>query len=72
MDGKESSATEEQPCIGPSDFDVLNIVGKGFFGKVVRARKKDNGRIYAMKVRSYNSIHIRLRRSQFIPGSSSS
>lgn len=36
-----------------SDFDLLKIVGKGAFGKVMLVRKKasqDEGKIYAMKV----------------------
>lgn len=36
--------------VGVEDFDLLNLVGKGSFGKVMQVRKKDNGKIYAMKV----------------------
>lgn len=36
--------------IGVKDFTLLKVVGKGSFGKVMMVRKKDNGRIYAMKV----------------------
>jgi len=32
------------------DFQLLKVVGKGSFGKVMQVRKKDNGKIYAMKV----------------------
>ncbi|KAJ3060640.1 hypothetical protein HK102_009415, partial [Quaeritorhiza haematococci] len=32
------------------DFELLKVVGKGSFGKVLQVRKKDTGRIYAMKV----------------------
>jgi serum/glucocorticoid-regulated kinase 2 len=32
------------------DFVLLKTVGKGSFGKVVQVRKKDDGKIYAMKV----------------------
>lgn len=31
------------------DFDLLSVIGKGSFGKVLQVRKKDTGRIYAMK-----------------------
>ncbi len=32
------------------DFLLLKVLGKGSFGKVMQVRKKDNGRVYAMKV----------------------
>ncbi|KJE95183.1 AGC/AKT protein kinase, variant [Capsaspora owczarzaki ATCC 30864] len=32
------------------DFDLLKVLGKGSFGKVMQVRKKDTGRIYAMKI----------------------
>jgi len=38
------------------DFDLLNVVGKGSFGKVMQVRKKDSGKIYAMKVLSKKTI----------------
>lgn len=49
------SCKKEQPKapaekVGVEDFDLLNLVGKGSFGKVMQVRKKDNGKIYAMKV----------------------
>ncbi|EWC47202.1 hypothetical protein DRE_03321 [Drechslerella stenobrocha 248] len=31
------------------DFDLLKLVGKGSFGKVMQVRKKDTSRIYALK-----------------------
>jgi tRNA A-37 threonylcarbamoyl transferase component Bud32 len=45
------SELEETLCVG--DFDLLKVVGKGAFGKVMLVRKKANkgaGQIYAMKV----------------------
>lgn len=32
-----------------NDFELLKVVGKGSFGKVMQVRKKDTGRIYALK-----------------------
>lgn len=32
------------------DFELMVVVGKGSFGKVMQVRKKDTGKIYAMKV----------------------
>eukprot|EP00456_Euglypha_rotunda_P056226 TRINITY_DN4612_c0_g1_i13.p1 TRINITY_DN4612_c0_g1~~TRINITY_DN4612_c0_g1_i13.p1 ORF type:complete len:352 (-),score=53.39 TRINITY_DN4612_c0_g1_i13:106-1161(-) len=32
------------------DFELLKVVGKGSFGKVMQVRKKDTGKIFAMKI----------------------
>lgn len=32
------------------DFDLLKVIGKGSFGKVLLVRKKDDDHIYAMKI----------------------
>jgi len=32
------------------DFELMNLIGKGSYGKVMQARKKDSGKIYAIKV----------------------
>jgi serum/glucocorticoid-regulated kinase 2 len=32
------------------DFEILQVVGKGSYGKVMQVRKRDTGKIYAMKV----------------------
>jgi len=39
-----------QKKVGVDDFELLKVVGRGNFGKVMQVRKKDTGRIYAMKV----------------------
>eukprot|EP00243_Klebsormidium_subtile_P002824 TRINITY_DN15747_c0_g1_i1.p1 TRINITY_DN15747_c0_g1~~TRINITY_DN15747_c0_g1_i1.p1 ORF type:complete len:572 (+),score=191.40 TRINITY_DN15747_c0_g1_i1:494-2209(+) len=36
--------------LGPSDFELLRVVGQGAFGKVFQVQKKDTGEILAMKV----------------------
>jgi X-X-X-Leu-X-X-Gly heptad repeat protein len=41
---------------GPEDFQILKLIGKGTFGQVFQVRKKDSGRIYAMKVLSKKVI----------------
>ena len=32
------------------DFELLKVLGKGSFGKVMQVRKKDTNRIYAIKI----------------------
>jgi protein-serine/threonine kinase len=46
----------EQKHFGPEDFQILRLIGKGTFGQVYQVRKKDTGRIYAMKVLSKKVI----------------
>ncbi|KAF2068608.1 hypothetical protein CYY_010065 [Polysphondylium violaceum] len=53
-DGKSAVATIDK--VGIEDFDLLKVIGKGSFGKVMQVRKKDNGRIYAMKVLNKKNI----------------
>jgi serine/threonine protein kinase len=42
--------------LSASDFELLKVVGKGSFGKVLQVRKKDTNRIYAMKVLNKKDI----------------
>jgi len=51
---KSKNATEEK--VGVADFELLNRVGKGSFGKVIQVRKKNTGEIFAMKVLSKKHI----------------
>src|ERR1700736_3579570 len=56
----------ERKHLGPQDFDVLRLIGRGCtyltvltpgtFGQVYQVQKKDTGRIYAMKVLSKKVI----------------
>ncbi|KAJ1961463.1 Serine/threonine-protein kinase, partial [Dispira parvispora] len=41
------------------DFDLLTVIGKGSFGKVMQVRKRDTNRIYAMKILSKSKIVMR-------------
>jgi len=38
------------------DFDLLTVIGRGSFGKVLQVRKKDTGKIYALKVLKKKTI----------------
>ncbi|OWB72098.1 hypothetical protein B5S31_g1800 [[Candida] boidinii] len=41
---------------GPSDFEVLRLLGKGTFGQVFQVKKTDTKKVYAMKVLSKKVI----------------
>ncbi|KAI9216696.1 kinase-like domain-containing protein [Blastocladiella britannica] len=45
--------------LSANDFDLLKVLGRGSFGKVLQVRKKDTGRIYAMKILSKKDIVAR-------------
>ena len=45
--------------VGVDDFELLTVIGKGSFGKVMQVRKKDDGKIYAMKVLRKDAIIAR-------------
>ncbi|KAJ3216024.1 hypothetical protein HK099_006094 [Clydaea vesicula] len=42
--------TVTSSSLSVDDFVFLKLLGKGSFGKVLQVRKKDTGRIYAMKI----------------------
>lgn len=44
--------TEPEPTIRGAclaDFDILAVIGRGGYGKVMQVRKRDTGEIFAMK-----------------------
>lgn len=41
------------------DFELMTVIGKGSFGKVMQVKKKDTGAIYAMKVLRKEAIIAR-------------
>ncbi|KAI9179567.1 Serine/threonine-protein kinase [Blastocladiella emersonii ATCC 22665] len=45
--------------LSANDFDLLKVLGKGSFGKVLQVRKKDTGRVYAMKILNKKDIIAR-------------
>merc|ERR1711959_394233 len=49
------------PKVRIEDFDLLKVIGRGAFGKVMLVRKKDSKRLFAMKILSKDMI---VRRNQ--------
>jgi serum/glucocorticoid-regulated kinase 2 len=47
----------EKACL--DDFDLLKVIGRGSFGKVMQVRKKSNGKVYAMKILKKDTIVAR-------------
>lgn len=52
MDGQTEKVSLE-------DFDLLKVLGRGSFGKVMQVKKKSNGGIYAMKILKKRAIIAR-------------
>lgn len=42
-------STDKASSLKIEDFQLLKVVGRGSFGKVYMAKKKDNGKVYAVK-----------------------
>ena len=42
--------------ISPEDFEQIKVIGRGGFSRVVLARKKDTGRLYALKIMKKNRV----------------
>ncbi len=45
--------------LGPSDFELMKVIGKGAFGKVLLVKVRKNGQVYAMKCISKKLVHKR-------------
>jgi len=44
--------------IKKSDFEIINLLGEGSFGRVHLVRKRDNAKLYAMKILNKSSVKI--------------
>ena len=45
--------------VGPEDFDLLKVIGRGSFGKVMLVTRKGQTNIYAMKILRKEAIIAR-------------
>lgn len=44
-------------CLGLGDFDLIRVIGRGSYAKVLLVRLKKNEQIYAMKVVKKELVH---------------
>jgi len=51
--------SKNKQVVTKDDFELLTVIGKGSFGKVMQVKKKDDGKIYAMKVLRKDTIIAR-------------
>ncbi|EGG18760.1 protein kinase 2 [Cavenderia fasciculata] len=56
---EETIFSKNKQTVTKDDFDLLSVIGKGSFGKVMQVKKKDDGKIYAMKVLRKDAIIAR-------------
>ncbi len=53
------SRHKNQKPVTKDDFELVKVIGKGSFGKVMQVKKKDTGQIFAMKVLRKEAIIAR-------------
>ena len=41
------------------DFQMLSVIGKGSYGKVLLVKKKDNGKLFAIKILKKSELRKR-------------
>ena len=51
--------------VGKDDFQYLRVIGCGGYSHVVLARKKDSGRLYAIKVIKKDKIYVETRKDVY-------
>jgi len=49
-EGKVFNMLKDDSRVCSEDFDLLKVIGRGAFGKVMQVRYKKNGKVYAMKI----------------------
>ena len=55
--GASSSASDALVTL--ADFELLKVIGRGTYGKVMQVRRKDTGEVYAMKVLKKEAVFAR-------------
>lgn len=57
LDPADQPASSQQ--LSHEDFELLAVLGRGSYGKVMQARKRDTGKVYAMKVLAKRDVLAR-------------
>jgi len=62
----ESEEKDEKEDIGSKseDFEIIQLLGEGGFGKVFKVISKINNKVYAMKVADLDQLFFRARRKR--------
>ncbi len=50
IENTEMIVSQSGQQVNESSFEILKVLGKGFFGNVFLAEKKDDKKLYALKV----------------------
>ena len=50
---------EAQSKVNINSFTLLKVIGKGSYAKVILVKKKDNNKIYAMKILKKDYIRLK-------------
>ena len=56
----DGGAEDTGPSVNLDDFQLMAVLGRGGFGKVMQVRFKQTGKVYAMKV--FHKSELRRRR----------
>lgn len=56
---------EKHSKVGKDDFQYLKVIGCGGYANVVLARKKDSGRLYAIKIIKKDHLYVNTRKSVY-------
>ena len=62
---KNGFGRKAKASVSKEDFEFLRVIGRGGYSKVVLARKKDSGRMYAIKVMKKADVFSRAKISLF-------
>lgn len=61
-DGRQATTTQLMAStekVSLDDFDLLKVIGRGSFGKVMLVRKRSSGKIFAMKILKKSAVVAR-------------